>query len=62
MSCIRGLGALLEFLWETRDFSRFAAEEKGLLSSCSRDVGVYLESQRKLGVPLELHQGTQSSS
>ena len=47
LSCIRGLGALLELLWETWDFSRFAAEKKGLLSSCSGDLGVYLELQRK---------------
>jgi len=43
--CIRGLGALLELLWVTQDFSQFAEEEKGLLWSCSGDLRVYLESQ-----------------
>ena len=43
----QGAWALLELLWVTQDFSRLAAEEKGLLSSCSGNLRVYLELQRE---------------
>ena len=61
-SCIRELGAFLELLWVTRDSLDLQQRRRGSSQVVVGISGFIFSYGGKLGVPLELQQGTQSSS